>query len=192
MLFRSQDDHAAQRARFLATQARDPAPHYEHSEIGYNYRLSNLLAAVGRGQLGALDDRVARRRDNFAFYQKTLGTLPGISFMPEPHYARSTRWLTCILVDPNAFGADRETIRLALDAENIEARPIWKPMHLQPVFRTCTVYGGNVSKSLFQYGLCLPSGSNLSPTDRQRVVDVVRGVGEFRRVRGRVVSGAEE
>lgn len=172
------DEQAARRARFLATQARDPAPHYEHSQIGYNYRMSNLLAAVGRGQLSVLESRVAKRRENFAFYRQTLGQLPGISFMPEPASCRSTRWLTCIVVDPARFGATREDIRLALDAENIEARPVWKPMHLQPVFRDCRCYGGAVSAHLFDNGLCLPSGSSLSATDRERVVDVIRKVGK--------------
>ncbi len=171
------DEQAARRARFLATQARDPAPHYEHSQIGYNYRMSNLLAAVGRGQLSVLESRVARRRENFEFYRQALGQLPGISFMPEPASCRSTRWLTCIVVDPARFGATREDIRLALEAENIEARPVWKPMHLQPVFRDCRCYGGAVSAHLFDNGLCLPSGSSLSATDRARVVDVIRKVG---------------
>jgi dTDP-4-amino-4,6-dideoxygalactose transaminase len=166
----------AEKARFWATQARDPAPHYEHSEVGYNYRLSNLLAAIGRGQLGVLEDRVARRRANFEFYQATLGDLPGISFMPEPDGFYSTRWLTCIVIDPARFGATREDVRLALEAENIESRPLWKPMHLQPVFQQCRVRGGTVSEELFQNGLCLPSGSNLSDADKQRVVEVVKRV----------------
>lgn len=170
------DQQAAKQARFLATQARDPAPHYEHSQIGYNYRMSNLLAAVGRGQLSVLESRVAKRRENFEFYRQALGDLPGISFMPEPADCRSTRWLTCIVVDPAEFGATREDIRLALEAENIEARPVWKPMHLQPVFRGCRCYGGSVSAKLFEDGLCLPSGSNLTDDDRERVVRIVRRV----------------
>jgi dTDP-4-amino-4,6-dideoxygalactose transaminase len=166
----------ADRVRFLATQARDPAPHYEHSQIGYNYRLSNLLAAVGRGQLQVLDDRVARRRENCAAYQAALRDLPGIDFMPELPQGRSTRWLTCIIVDPSRFGATREDIRLALERENIEARPIWKPMHAQPAHAGCRVRGGRVSERLFELGLCLPSGSNLRPEERDRVVDIVRGL----------------
>lgn len=167
----------ADKARFLATQARDPVPHYEHSEIGYNYRMSNLLAAVGRGQLRVLDDRVARRRANFRFYQDALGDLPGIDFMPELKSGRATRWLTCILVNPEVLGATREDIRLALEAENIESRPFWKPMHLQPVYSDCRVRGGAVSEAIFRDGLCLPSGSNLTSEELNRVVDTVRSVG---------------
>lgn len=165
-----------QRAFFLATQARDPAPHYQHSQIGYNYRMSNLLAAVGRAQLRVLDQRVAQRRANFEFYHKTLADLPGIAFMPEHPRGQCTRWLTCITVDPNAFGATREDIRLALEAENIESRPTWKPMHLQPVFSGCRVCGGAVAEEIFQRGLCLPSGSSLTEEDRVRVVSVVHSV----------------
>jgi pyridoxal phosphate-dependent aminotransferase EpsN len=176
-----QSEAHARRARFLATQARDPAPHYQHSEIGYNYRMSNLLAAVGRGQLRVLADRVDQRRANCDFYRQTLGDLPGVCFMPELPQGRSTRWLTCITVDPNSFGATREDIRLALEAENIESRPIWKPMHLQPVFANCRLRGGSVAQAIFEQGLCLPSGSNLSADDRARVVDVVHAVGGYRR-----------
>jgi dTDP-4-amino-4,6-dideoxygalactose transaminase len=168
------DKQSAQRARFLATQARDPAPHYEHSEVGYNYRLSNLLAAIGRGQLSVLQDRVERRRENCASYQAALGELPGITFMPEPEEFYSTRWLTCIVVAPDQFGATREDIRLALERENIESRPIWKPMHMQPVFQKCRVCGGRFSEQLFRDGLCLPSGSSLTDSDQQRVIDIVR------------------
>jgi dTDP-4-amino-4,6-dideoxygalactose transaminase len=164
------------RARFLSTQARDSAPHYEHSHIGYNYRMSNLLAAVGRGQLRVLDDRINRRRANFQFYQESLGDLPGISFMPEHLKGRSTRWLTCITVDQEQFGATCEDLRLALEDENIESRPAWKPLHLQPVFSGRRVRGGTVSERIFQQGLCLPSGSNLTNYDRQRVVDLIRSV----------------
>jgi dTDP-4-amino-4,6-dideoxygalactose transaminase len=165
----------AERARYLATQARDPAPHYEHSETGYNYRLSNLLAAVGRGQLRLLDQRVEKRRENFRFYRDALSDLPGLDFMPEPAQGRATRWLTCVTVDPAKFGATREDLRLALAEENIESRPLWKPMHLQPSFAGARVRGGEVSQQLFQTGLCLPSGSNLSQDDLQRIVQIVRG-----------------
>ena len=170
----SDDEALIAKARFLATQARDPAPHYQHSEIGYNYRLSNVLAAIGRGQLEVLDDRVAARRANFEHYRRELGGLPGLEFMPEASYGRSTRWLTCLTLDPAAFGATREDVRLALEAENIEARPVWKPMHMQPVFNGCRVRGGAVSEEIFEKGLCLPSGSNLTDADRDRVIEIVR------------------
>lgn len=172
----SGDEALIRKARFWATQARDPAPHYQHSEIGYNYRLSNVLAGIGRGQLHVLADRVNARRAVCAYYQQTLADLPGIAFMPEAPWNRCTRWLTCILVDPQACGTDREDIRLALEAENIEARPVWKPMHLQPVFARCAKFGGAVAEDLFNRGLCLPSGSNLTESDLNRVVAVVRRV----------------
>lgn len=171
----SDDKALVDRARFLATQARDAAPHYQHSSIGYNYRMSNVAAAIGRGQLRTLDERVASRRRNFELYQASLGDLPGLSFMPESPGGYANRWLTCVQVDPARFGATREDVRLALEAENIEARPVWKPMHLQPVFAGCRAVGGAVSESIFETGLCLPSGSGLSDADRARVVDVVRG-----------------
>ncbi len=164
----------ADRIRFLATQARDPAPHYQHSEIGYNYRMSNLLAAVGRGQLSVLDSRVEQRRGNFDFYRAALGDLPGIAFMPEIAGGRSTRWLTCITVDPDRFGATAEDIRLACERQNIECRPVWKPMHLQPVFADCRIVGGAVAEDLFHRGLCLPSGTSLTVDDRRRVVNAIR------------------
>ena len=170
----SNDEVLVKKARFWATQARDPAPHYQHSEIGYNYRISNVLAGIGRTQLRVLADRVTSRRANCAYYEKAFADLPGIEFMPEAPWNRCTRWLTCILVDPEKFGADRERIRLELEAENIEARPVWKPMHLQPVFAHCDRFGGEVAEDLFNRGLCLPSGSNLVEADLQRVVAVVR------------------
>ena len=175
MLTSNRPDYA-QKARFLATQARDAAPHYQHSAIGYNYRMSNLLAAVGRGQLRVLDDRVARRRANFEFYRETLGSLPGVAFMPEHAVGKSTRWLTCMTIDADEFGANREEVRQALDGQNIEARPVWKPMHLQPIFSGCRMRGGAVSEELFEHGLCLPSGSSLSEEDQWRVVNTVRSV----------------
>lgn len=165
------------KARFLATQARDPAPHYQHTRLGYNYRLSNLLAAVGRGQLRVLDQRVDARRANNAFYRDRLGNLPGLSFMPEAPGCRSTFWLTCIQIDAQAFGATREDLRLALEEANVEARPVWKPMHLQPVFAGFPVVGGKVAESLFENGLCLPSGSSMTDDDRKRVVEVILQVG---------------
>ena len=169
------DDGAlAAHARKLATQARDPAAHYQHSEIGYNYRLSNVLAAIGRGQLRVLDDRVAARRGNFAAYASALGDVAGISFMPEAPWGRHTRWLTVITIDAAAFGMDRDALRLALDAAGIEARPVWKPMHLQPVFAPYESVGGAVAESLFAHGLCLPSGSNLAVDERDRVIAAIR------------------
>lgn len=164
----------ADRARFLATQARDPAPHYQHSTIGYNYRLSNLLAAVGRGQLKVLGDRVERKREIRAFYQSALGDIPGVSFMPESSEGRPTHWLTVIEVDPDAAGVDREALRLALDAQNIEARPAWKPMHLQPVFAKYRSRGGDVAAKVFERGLCLPSGTALTRAELERVVATLR------------------
>jgi pyridoxal phosphate-dependent aminotransferase EpsN len=167
------DAALAAKARFLATQARDPAPHYEHSNVGYNYRLSNVLAAIGRGQLRHLADKVARRRANFDFYQATLGHLPGVIFMPEASWGRCNRWLTCLTVDATKAGTDREKIRLALDKENIEARPVWKPLHVQPLFAQAPRVGGAVAEELFANGLCLPSGSSLTDAERTRVVEAV-------------------
>lgn len=169
----SEDASLVEKARFLATQARDPAPHYQHSEVGYNYRLSNVLAGIGRGQLRVLEDRVQARRQNFETYKQALGNLPGLEFMPEAAFGRATRWLTCLSIDPAAFGADRERIRLALADQKIEARPVWKPLHLQPVFADCECIGGEVAEDLFARGLCLPSGSNLTPEDLERVIDAI-------------------
>jgi len=169
----SDDQKLVEKARFLATQARDPAPHYQHSEIGYNYRLSNVLAGIGRGQLRVLEERVEARRHNFEVYKQALGNLPGIAFMPEAAFGKSTRWLTCLTIDPAAFGADREQVRLALAQEKIEARPVWKPLHLQPVFADCECIEGAVAQELFEYGLCLPSGSNLTDEDLERVTSAI-------------------
>lgn len=170
------DEEVAVRARKLATQARDAAPHYEHSEIGYNYRLSNVLAGIGRGQLQVLEERVTSRRRNFEFYRQNIGDLPGVVFMPEAPWGRHTRWLTTLTIDPSQFGVDRECVRQALESENIEARPVWMPMHRQPVFRQYESIGGRVAESLFEDGLCLPSGSNLTQEDLGRVVAVIRDV----------------
>lgn len=170
----SEDAALVAHARKLATQARDPAPHYQHSEIGYNYRLSNVLAGIGRGQLKVLEERVQARRRNYEFYARALSDLPGLEFQPEAPWGRHTRWLTCITIDPAEFGADREQVRLALEAENIESRPVWKPMHLQPVFAPYPVVGGAVAEDLFDRGLCLPSGSSLTEEDLERVVTVIR------------------
>ena len=174
-----------EKCRFWSAQARDPAPHYEHSELGYNYRMSNLLAAVGSAQLGVLENRVAAKRAIFARYAAQLGGLPGVSFMPEAAYGCSSRWLTVMLLEERC-GALPEALRLALEQENMEARPVWKPMHLQPVFagRGCVARrrggaagaGGTVSETLFRGGLCLPSGTGMSREELDRVCAVVKQV----------------
>jgi dTDP-4-amino-4,6-dideoxygalactose transaminase len=164
------------RARFLATQARDPFPHYEHSVLGFNYRLSNLLAALGRAQLRGLDSRIDRRRAIAASYRRSLQDVPGIEFMPVADYGEPNWWLTCILVDPALFGADREQIRLALESVDIETRPTWKPLHLQPVFEGTATVGGAACAAVFEHGLCLPTGSALSEDDQRRVVEAIRAV----------------
>ncbi|MGO9344230.1 MAG: DegT/DnrJ/EryC1/StrS family aminotransferase [Acidimicrobiales bacterium] len=170
----------AARARHLATQARQPVAHYEHEEIGFNYRLSNLLAALGRAQLRGLDARIERRRQINGRYFDALSSLPGIEFMPLADYGAPNYWLTCLTVDPNEFGCDREAIRLALEKEDIEARATWKPLHMQPVFAGEQVIGGSVSESVFRRGLCLPSGSNLSDDDLDRIVTVITSSGTNR------------
>lgn len=170
----SDDADLIARARFLATQARDPAPHYQHSQLGYNYRMSNVLAGIGRGQLRVLPDRVTARRAVFARYQEALSDLPGVAFMPEAPFGVSNRWLTCLTIDSAVAGVDRESVRLALERDNIEARPVWKPLHLQPVFADCECVGGHVAERLFDIGLCLPSGSAMSNDDISRVVAIVR------------------
>lgn len=169
MLLTHQRDHA-ERARFLASQSRDPAPHYQHSTIGYNYRLSNLLAAVGRGQLQVLPERVAARRATRNGYREALGDVPGIRFLEDPPGARTNAWLTCVLIDPDAFGVDREQVRQHLETLGIETRPVWKPLHLQPVFAGYRSFGGDIAEGLFRDGLCLPSGSALTDDQRQRVI----------------------
>jgi len=166
------------RARHLATQARDPAPHYQHSEIGFNYRMSNVAAAIGRGQLATLAHRVARRREINAWYRRRFAGVPGIDFMPEAVNGESNCWLTCITVDAAAFGADREAIRKRLEADDIEARPVWKPMHLQPVFAGCRAVGGAVAEAIFRDGLCLPSGTAMSEADLERVAEGVIACGK--------------
>ena len=169
-------------ARFLATQAREPEVHYEHTRIGYNYRLSNnVLAGIGRGQMEVLDERIAQRRANFALYKKYFQEWNDkgfdIVFQEEAEGSFSNRWLTCILVDPKTNkGLDREIIRLAVEAENIESRPLWKPMHLQPIFKNTPYYGSNVAERLFEIGLCLPSGSNLTDDDFKRIFSALTKV----------------
>lgn len=165
-----------EQARFLSTQARDPAPHYEHTTYGYNYRLSNVSAAIGVGQLRVLNDRVAARRRINDHYRRMLGDLPGFTFSPEPDGMHANRWLTTVLIDPELAGFDRETVRLALEELNIESRPLWKPMHMQPVFAQARVVGGDVAKRCFKIGLCLPSGSKMSPDDVAQVSDVIRNL----------------
>jgi len=170
----SDDADVVSRARHLATQAREPFVHYEHREVGFNYRMSNVLAAIGRGQLRVLDERVKRRREIEQVYRNELGGLAGISFMPEAQYGRSNRWLTVILIDEIVAGANRESVRLALEAENIESRPVWKPMHLQPAFSGCRVRGGAVAEKLFRQGLCLPSGTAMTANDLERICSAVK------------------
>ena len=163
----------AERAGYLATQARDPVSHYEHRATGFNYRLSNLLAALGRAQLRGLESKIGRRKRINGSYRKALGGLPGIEFMPIAPYGEPNYWLTCILVDPDRFGADREAIRLALEAVDVESRPTWKPLHLQPVYAGTPVVGGEVCAGIFERGLCLPSGSSLSDPELDRIVGVI-------------------
>ncbi len=170
----SENGEIIEKARFLATQARDAAPHYQHSYIGYNYRMSNVLAGIGRGQLEVLNDRVAARRKNFEKYKQYFSKHNNagfnIQFQEEPHGYFSNRWLTCILVDPTKNkGLTREEIRLTMESENIESRPLWKPMHQQPVFSNSKTYLNGVSDKLFENGLCLPSGSNLTDEEFERI-----------------------
>jgi dTDP-4-amino-4,6-dideoxygalactose transaminase len=160
-------------AIFLATQARDDAPHYQHSQVGYNYRMSNVLAGIGRGQMEVLQNRVDSRRANFAFYEHTLGTLEEIEFLSEPKGYYSNRWLSCILTPSFEM---RERIRLALLDENIESRPLWKPLHLQPIFKQYKQFTNGTSETLFDCGLCLPSGSNLGRSDLERVADCIKKI----------------
>lgn len=168
------DAATAEEARKLATQARDPAPHYQHSRIGYNYRLSNVLAAIGRGQLPMLEDRVVARRRNFQYYVDVLGDLPALGFMPEASWGRHTRWHSVVTLDESECGVSPEQLRQRLEARNVESRPVWKPMHQQPVFAGCECIGGEVADDLFHRGLCLPSGSNLTAADLEAVAGTIR------------------
>jgi pyridoxal phosphate-dependent aminotransferase EpsN len=173
----SDDVDALQKARFLASQARDPAPHYQHSQVGYNYRMSNILAGIGRAQLKVLDDRVKARRTIFERYVQALGNIDGIHFMPELEGTMSNRWLTTLTIDQQTLGITPMDIISALAEENIEARPVWKPLHLQPVFKDIKYYphkeNYSVSDYLFSNGICLPSGSNMTEEEQNRVIDVV-------------------
>ena len=172
----SNNEEFVTKARFLATQAREPDLHYEHKELGYNYRLSNLLAAVGRGQLEVIDDRVSKRRSIFNRYEKALSHIDGFTFMQEAGYGKSNRWLTTLTVDEKSTGISRTQIIDALEKENIEARPVWKPMHMQPLYKKCEYIKSDVqdvSAELFENGLCLPSGSSLSEGDQGRIIDII-------------------
>ena len=163
------------KAVFLSTQARDDAPHYQHSHIGYNYRMSNICAGIGRGQMEVLSNRVESRRGMNTFYQELFADVDGVKVFVEPdsnYY--SNHWLSAIIIDPLVTGVTREDLRLALLADNIESRPLWKPMHMQPVFEGTPYYGNNVAETLFENGLCLPSGSNLSTSDRDRIAKIVK------------------
>lgn len=170
------DEKHIAKARFLATQARDAAPHYEHSHVGYNYRMSNICAGIGRGQMQVLEQRIGQRRRNHDFYLENLSSLPGISFLAERDDAFSNRWLTTILVKENAAGVTRETIRKALEQFNIESRPLWKPMHLQPVFKGMPAFTNGASERLFDTGLCLPSGSNLKDEELSLIVEKIKAL----------------
>ena len=169
-------EEKAKRALFYATQAREQAPHYQHEKIGYNYRMSNICAGIGRGQMFVLDEHVARRREIHDLYVKLLAGMKGVKVMcqPEGEGFNSNYWLTCITVEPEEAGFTREDVRLALDADNIESRPLWKPMHLQPVFKDAPFYGNGTSERLFEIGLCLPSGPTLTDKDVERVAKVVK------------------
>ncbi|EJV82551.1 hypothetical protein IG3_03200 [Bacillus cereus HuA2-1] len=173
----SDDAEALVKAKFLATQAKDPAPHYEHSEIGYNYRMSNILAGVGRGQLEVLEDRVRARRRIFNRYYEELSHIPGFYFMPELENTRSNRWLTTMMIDEKESGISIEKLLTTLAEENIEARPTWKPLHMQPLFKDSKYYShqkdNDVSKRLFEQGVCLPSGSNMMDEDQRRVIQAI-------------------
>lgn len=179
----SNDGALIEETAHLSTQARDPAPHYEHSRLGYNYRMSNLLATLGRGQLRQPGDRVRRRREIFGRYRRELeGSLASTSSRTHP--GTGTRWLTCVTFDPAAFGADREAIRQALEKHDIESRPLWKPLHLQPLYAGCEVVGGRVAERLFDNGLCLPRGSAMEDQDQERVISVIRDCFESTTIKG--------
>jgi pyridoxal phosphate-dependent aminotransferase EpsN len=172
----SHDSGLIAHAKKLSTQARDSGvAHYEHSEIGFNYRMSSLLAALGRAQLAELAARVAQRRAIRERYQELLSDVPGVRFMPQASYGQSNAWLTCITIEPGEFGADREAVRMALEQARIESRPLWRPMHMQPLYAGCRVFGGKTAAGLFERGLCLPSGSELSPDQQERIVAAITG-----------------
>lgn len=170
----AQQTEMAEKARFLSTQARDPAPHYQHSHIGYNYRMSNICAGIGRGQMEVLPQRIQQRRANFDWYKKVLKDLSAFHFLNEPNGFFSNRWLTAVLIKHPVIS--RETLRIALEKDNIESRPLWKPMHCQPVFKDAPFYGDGTAEKLFDDGLCLPSGSNLTQEERDRVLSAIKKV----------------
>lgn len=172
----SRDEKLVSRAHKLATQAREPAPHYEHGELGFNYRMSNLLAGIGRAQLRKLPEKIRARRRVFEHYRKALRGLPGVAFMPEARFGRATRWLSCIRIDPDVARATREAVRVALEKEGIESRAIWKPLHMQPLYDGAEFNGRGFSEILFAEGLCLPSGGGLTGAELGLIVDVVHGV----------------
>ncbi|WP_022668298.1 DegT/DnrJ/EryC1/StrS family aminotransferase [Desulfospira joergensenii] len=190
----SDNEDLINRARFLSQQAREPFPYYEHTEIGYNYRMSNVLGALGRGQLKVLKERVQRKKEIYHYYKEKLERTPGIDFMPIAQYGEPNYWLTCILINPEIFGEDRDFVRLSLEKKNIESRPVWKPMHLQPVFQNpgeihengayckrrypCKIVGGEVSEDLFYRGLCLPSGTAMLNSDIDRIIEIIHGCGK--------------
>ena len=166
---------AASKTKFYATQARDNAPHYQHSHIGYNYRMSNICAGIGRGQMYVLDEHISRRREINSIYRQLLSKIKGLSIFHNPTSDfESNHWLTCIIIDPSVAGFSREDLRLKMESENIETRPLWKPMHLQPVFANCPFYGDGTSEKLFEQGLCLPSSPILTKEDIQRIVNVIK------------------
>jgi dTDP-4-amino-4,6-dideoxygalactose transaminase len=174
--FLSSNREFAEKAKFLATQARDDAPHYEHSQVGFNYRMSNVSAAIGRGQLMDLPEKIRRRRQIFALYKQELKEFEGVSFHEEPEFAFSNRWLTTVIIDSGKRKKiNRESVRLDLEKENIESRPLWKPMHLQPLYQEAPFYGNGISEALFREGLCLPSGSGMTDDDLERVISAVKG-----------------
>ncbi|MDD3789570.1 MAG: DegT/DnrJ/EryC1/StrS family aminotransferase, partial [Petrimonas sp.] len=167
----------ASQTKFYATQARDNAPHYQHSKIGYNYRMSNICAGIGRGQMLVLEEHIARRQEIHAVYKSELQSIKGVFIMDNPNTDfDSNLWLTCIIVDPEIASFTREDIRLKMEAENIETRPLWKPMHMQPVFSDALYFGDDTDEKLFRDGLCLPSGSSLTNEDIQRVVQVMKSM----------------
>ncbi len=169
----SDDEELIKKVKFWSTQARNNGIHYEHSEIGYNYRMSNILAAIGCAQLQVLTERVARKREIFSLYHQSLNHLSGVSFMPEPDFATSTRWLTCLTIDSRQVGINRDVVIHALEKHNIESRPTWKPMHMQPLYKGCDVVGGSVAEYLFKSGLCLPSGTGMTEEDQARIISVI-------------------